>query len=363
MSNEVFIKVVLDKRREKRNGKYPLKLRVYTGQPRIQKLYTLDLEYTNDEFVSIMQSKAGDALNAHRLNLQLTEWMAKKIAKELNPFDFDRFESKFFQNTHIAPDIIAYYSDSVIEMDAEQRLNSASNYRNSLQSILDYIQYSTGTKPNKIPFALITEDWLQEYEKYCLNVKSFSPATVGIYLRPLRAIFNKALDKKDIEAEQYPFGRRKYRIPSAEKNIRWASKADYLRTLAAHPQNSDQERARDFLILSILCNDLNPSDIAWLRFENLAGNILVISQTTEEGKRTGFSKSMVCVVPDEVKSIIAKHGNVELNPQSFLFPILKENMTPSQQHHKIEQFTKYLTFHIKALASMPLGFGQKFRPQ
>jgi len=306
-----------------------------------------------------LQSKAGDPLNAQRLHLQLTEWTAKKIAKDIHPFDFDRFESKFFQNSHIAPDIVAYYSEAVIAMDAEQRLNSASNYRNSLQSILDYIHYSTGTKPHKIPFALITEDWLQEYEKYCLNVKSFSPATVGIYLRPLRAIFNKALDNKDVEPEEYPFGRRKYRIPSAEKNVRWASKADYLRTLAAHPQNTDQERARDFLILSILCNDITPSDIAWLRFENLAGNILVISQTNEEGKRTGFSKSMVCVIPEEVIAIIAKHGNTQLHPKSFLFPILSDSMSPSQWHQKIEQFTKYLTFHIKALASIPLAFSQK----
>ncbi len=359
MSNEVFIKVVLDKRREKRNGKYPVKLRVYTGQPRIQKLYPLDMEFTISEFDAIQQSKAGDPLNALRLNLQLLEWTAKKIAKELLPFDFERFESKYFQTTHVAPDIIAYYAESVREMDTEQRQNSASNYRNSLQSILDFIEYSTGTKPNKIPFALINEDWLQEYEKYCLNVKSFSPATVGIYLRPLRAIFNKALDKKDIESEQYPFGRRKYRIPSAEKNIRWASKADYLRTLAAHPQNSDQERARDFLIMSILCNDLTPSDLAWLRYENLAGDILVISQTTEEGKRSAFSKSMVCVIPEEVKAIIAKHGNVELNPKTFVFPLLNDKQIPSQQHHKIEQFTKYLTHHIKALASLPLAFGSK----
>lgn len=359
MNNEVFIKVVLDKRREKRNGKFPVKLRVYTGQPRIQKLYPLELEFGGEEFDRIQQSKAGDPLNAQRLNLQLVEWTAKKIAKELQPFDFDRFESKFFQNTHIAPDIIAYYSDAVIEMDAEQRQNSASNYRNSLQSILDFIEYSTGTKPNKIPFALITEDWLQEYEKYCLNVKSFSPATVGIYLRPLRAIFNRALDKKDIESEQYPFGRRKYRIPSAEKNIRWASKADYLRTLAAHPQNADQERARDFLIMSILCNDLTPSDLAWLRYENLAGEIMVIAQTYDDGKRTSFSKSMVCVIPEEVRSIIIKHGNVELNPRTFVFPLLNDTMVPSEQHQKIEQFTRYLTHHIKALAAMPLSFGSK----
>ena len=111
--------------------------------------------------------------------------------------------------------------------------------------------------------------------------------------------------------------------------------------------------------MSILCNDLTPADLAWLRYENLAGDILVISQTTEEGKRTNFSKSIVCVISEEVRAIIAKHGNVELDSKSFVFPLLNDSMVPSQQHQKIEQFTKYLTHHIKAMAALPLSLGQK----
>jgi integrase/recombinase XerD len=45
-----------------------------------------------------------------------------------------------------------------------------------------------------------------------------SKSTIGIYLRPLRAIYNEAIEdgfaKKD---RSYPFGRRKYQIPAARK--------------------------------------------------------------------------------------------------------------------------------------------------
>jgi hypothetical protein len=39
MEKPVFISLFLDKRRALRNGKYPVKLRVFTPYPRMQKLY------------------------------------------------------------------------------------------------------------------------------------------------------------------------------------------------------------------------------------------------------------------------------------------------------------------------------------
>ena len=113
MEQEVFIKVVLDKRRIKRNGKFPLKLRVYTSKPRVQKLYPIEMEFTEQEFEQLQQAKPGDHWNAQRLNLQLTEWTAKKIAAEIAPFDFEVFEKRFFYKTHQTPDVVAYFQKEV----------------------------------------------------------------------------------------------------------------------------------------------------------------------------------------------------------------------------------------------------------
>jgi hypothetical protein len=47
MNNRVFVSLYLDERRAKANGKFPLKLRVFTKSPRKQKLYNTVYEFLN----------------------------------------------------------------------------------------------------------------------------------------------------------------------------------------------------------------------------------------------------------------------------------------------------------------------------
>jgi integrase/recombinase XerD len=53
MKTEVFISIYLDTRRKKSNGKYPVKLRVFSSYPRKQKFYPTTFEFTEKEFESI----------------------------------------------------------------------------------------------------------------------------------------------------------------------------------------------------------------------------------------------------------------------------------------------------------------------
>jgi hypothetical protein len=48
--------------------------------------------------------------------------------------------------------------------------------------------------------------------------QQLSRSTIGIYLRPLRSIFNEAIADGIIKKEKcYPFGKRKYQIPTSKK--------------------------------------------------------------------------------------------------------------------------------------------------
>ncbi len=48
-----------------------------------------------------------------------------------------------------------------------------------------------------------------------------SLTTVGIYIRPLRALFNQAIRDGIIAPESYPFGKGRYQIP-AGRNVKKA---------------------------------------------------------------------------------------------------------------------------------------------
>ena len=58
MKSDYFISISLDKRRENKQGKFPVRLRVFTPIPRKQKLYLTTFDFTEDEFNSIWNPKA-----------------------------------------------------------------------------------------------------------------------------------------------------------------------------------------------------------------------------------------------------------------------------------------------------------------
>jgi hypothetical protein len=76
------------------------------------------------------------------------------------------------------------------------------------------------------------------------GVKEKSLTTVSMYLRALRAVYNKAIEENEIEQEFYPFGKRKYQVP-ATKNTKKALSKEQLRILFnAKIESPEQEKAK-----------------------------------------------------------------------------------------------------------------------
>ena len=86
------ISIVLDKRRVKANGKYPVKLRVFNKQLKKDKRYVLDIDLSKDEFETIWinseNKKLRGANKETRLKLQAIETRANKEAEQMTIFDF-----------------------------------------------------------------------------------------------------------------------------------------------------------------------------------------------------------------------------------------------------------------------------------
>src|SRR5690554_6877280 len=79
---QVYISIVLDKRRAKKNGKYPVKLRVFTPEPKKQKLYQTVHEYTAEVF-DILRPKKNEDLSKEEKKQR------SKIIKELGKRDIE----------------------------------------------------------------------------------------------------------------------------------------------------------------------------------------------------------------------------------------------------------------------------------
>jgi len=87
MNSNYSISLFLDSRRKKKNGKLPVKLRVFVPSPRKQKLYSTIFSFTEEEFEAIWGTNKPkkEYKNTHR-KLQGIIQKAEEIAEQLSPF-------------------------------------------------------------------------------------------------------------------------------------------------------------------------------------------------------------------------------------------------------------------------------------
>ena len=348
MIKDCFISIYLDTRRKKRNDKYPVKVRVFTPEPRMQKLYPTKFEFTKSEFQSIWETtKPRHEHQEMRLSLSTIEKQATDAADKLSPFSFEKFEEIFLNNIKSSDkDVVFLYRQAIAEYKKEKQIGTASNYECSLNSILKF------HGEEKLPFISITKQWLKNYENYLVDKNKRSLTTVGIYLRPLRAIYHKAIDAKLISADKYPFGRirdGKYTIP-APKRVKKALSKEQLGVLFNYtPITPEQQKAKDFWFFSYACNGMNFKDIAFLKYDDISDDTLSFSRAKTANTHRDQPKVMA-YLNSFTLSVIEKYGNPRT--KTYIFSIIDHTAAPDAQHRQLKNFIRYVNQHfIKFAAS------------
>jgi site-specific recombinase XerD len=338
------ISLFLDTRRQKKQNKlYPVKLRVFCSQIKKAKLYSTKFEFENEKiFNSVWKTEKPRKIHEDlRLEMQAVINAANDAAREIENFSFEAFE-RILRLDVKEKDVFYYYDQQVFLYKRNQQISTANNYKLSAKSLKAFC------RKNVLRFTEITPQWLKDYESFML-AEGKSSTTIGIYLRPLRAIFNTAIEEKTITSNVYPFGRRKYTIP-APKATKKALTKDQLKALfEATPQTPEQEKAKAFWFFSYSCNGLNFADIARLKYKNLSAETLSFQR--QKTKNTNRTQAPINVfITDFAKQVIEQYGSKPESPESFIFEILKPKSTPEQQHRQIQNFVRFVNQHFKKFA-------------
>ncbi len=98
MTGKVSTVIVLFKKRKKKNGKYPAKLRLTHN--RKQQYYSIDnkdrvYEFTEDEFSKIISAKPRGVYKDISIEFLIIEEKAQKIIPSFSEFSFDKFKTHF----------------------------------------------------------------------------------------------------------------------------------------------------------------------------------------------------------------------------------------------------------------------------
>ena len=334
--------IILETRNQKLDDTYPVKLRV-TFQ-RKQKYYATGKSFDAIDFEKINAERPRGDLKDAKIYLTDIEKKAIEIIDELPEFSFQAFDKRFNSKPENKGNIWTDFAETIERLKTDGRIGTAISYNNSLQSLK---LFKTKTF---VGYPEITVDFLKGYEKWMLN-EGNSLTTIGIYLRNLRTLYNDAINAGIVKRELYPFHNRGYQIPSS-RNVKKALTIDDVDKLFHYKavNGTSEHFAKDLWLFSYLSNGMNIKDIALLKYKNIDHDSLIfVRSKTERTKRTD-TKPIVVILTEDSKSIIEKWGNKPEHPESYIFPILSEGLTPTQERAKIQQATKTLNKYINRIA-------------
>lgn len=343
----IQITMYLDKRRAKHNGLFPIKLRVWDSQIKKAKFYPVGIDLKPKEFEDTWNRKKPSKPNQeNRIKLDFILTRANKIVGGLHVFTFNHFEKKLFRKSGESTDVYFHHTETYNKRKNEGKLSTADTYNLSMKSFKAFELSKNKNAKGTLSLYEVTVDWLNEYEKYMIgNGKSLT--TVGIYLRCLRAVFNTAIAEKDINKEFYPFGKRKYKIPTV-KNKKKALSSEQLKELFnATTKNKEQEKAKDFWFFSYSCYGMNIKDIASIRNKDIKEGVLSFYRAKTINTSKERLTPITVHLTDYATEIINKYGKLSDDPNDFVFQILADSQTPEAQRIKIKNFTRLINQHIK----------------
>lgn len=361
MSKEVRSTLYLDTRRKKESELYPLKLRLYHTPSTKEKLFRTGYDLTPAEFnqsIKLKEPGKGEKkiLRERKSEIQLIEraliQKAEDILKDLPEFNFDAFERRFF-NKSAKLDIIDYYNQKIKELNKKGSIRTAEAYNLSKDRLIQFLKDTKNkNKIESIPFESIKPETLEAYERYYSN-KNYSFASIGIYLRCLRTIFNIALTDKNsgLKASVYPFGKGKYVIPSG-RNIKKALTEEELQKFVNYkPGNELEQRAKDFFLFSLLANGMNFKDISELRWGNLRSeNIIAFYRQKTKNTSKGNERLIQAILPELAINIMKEHSNPKKGANDYIFLIIDKKDSPSEKARKLKNFISSVNQQLKVIA-------------
>ncbi|MCW3092222.1 MAG: hypothetical protein JWP81_3291 [Ferruginibacter sp.] len=338
---KVNIKVVPDERRVLNEQRFSLKLRItYKGA---RKYYATGYHASDEEWQMINSTKATGKLRKIRNAIAEIENKAERCCYDIIPFSFKRFEYDFFARKIEFENVESAFAAYIIQLKNNNQFGTADSYRTAINGLLKY-------KP-KLKFDDVTPEFLQSFENWMIG-RGRSMTSVGVYLRPLRAIMNIAKEKEIIKPYAYPFGRRKYTIP-AGISIKKALGIKQIKQIFDYPAapGSGMEKARDFWILSYLCNGMNMMDLLQLQWRDIDSSCIHFIRS--KTKRVNKAKPVQITVPrnEYIDRLISKWGVKSFITTDYIFDILNRNDSAEIVRKKIKQFTDVTNDWMKKMGT------------
>lgn len=350
---EATTKVWLYNKREKKNGKYPVKIRVIWQRKFC--FYQTGVDLTEDEFKNYHSRKD---LKKQFDDIIFYLNKADKIVKDLGRnFSWKEFDILYYNRKPIVSEInkqsqsiniITHLDDYAKKLYAEGSIKTSKGYTTISNHLKDYLK----KKDDCLLFSEITPEFLNVLEKYFLSSKmKLSYSSIGVYMRNIRTIFNQAISNKIISSDLYPFGKGKY-VPPATKKAKKALALDDIGKIYNYKSLDPVEAwAKDMWLFAYFANGINVKDIAFLKYENIKNETLSYIRSKTKNSNKENIVTIEIFLNEEIQEIIKKWGKKPVKAKSYIFDILHPtDLTDLQIYRDVNQAVKSINKYMRRIA-------------
>lgn len=331
---------IIEGTKQNKAGKYPIKFTVYS--PFGKRKYGIKEYVTKDDWERLNKPNLRDVeLKKLKFKLNAIESRAKEVIERIQPFSFLIFEEEFFskksKSKKMSSDLRELFDGYINDLKDNGQIGTAISYTTTINSI-------EGFKKN-LKVQDITPKFLQSYEEF-LTRDGKSRTTVGIYMRQLRALINHAIKHRLLSADSYPFS--SYKIPSG-RNIKKALPQEDLHKLINYKTEDTRVRkALDFWLFSYLCNGMNFADIAHLNKDSIDDDYMSFIRQKTKRTKTKDVRPIRIGLTTMTKMIIERYKSTDENTK-YLFPILKDGISPLEEKYKIQHFVTWTNKYLEGV--------------
>lgn len=337
------ITLLLDMRRPKKNGTFPLILRIIHNRTKAQILtgiYLLAKDWNEEKL--LVKSSYKDTRNVTRLNNQLVQ---KKAAlsdfiskldetKELARLATAHEIKALFERKHERMSVFSYTDTLISEMERANQIGNARIYK-SVKGIIK------GYCGKDMSFQEMNYAFLKKFETdhYAKGNKTNS---LSVYMRTLRAIFNKAIKDGIIEPELYPY--KNYQIKSSKTDKRAISVTALkkIEDLVLEPSHR-LAQTQDYFLFCFYLRGLPYTDMAHLKIENIVdGRIKFMRQKTDQS----FNIKII----DKAQKILDKY-TLGKQKADYIFPIINRT-DPKEIYKDVEWSRNRYNKKLKEIATL-----------
>ena len=219
----------------------------------------------------------------------------------------------------------------------EGRFSTAHVYKNALFSFSKFC----GTQ--SVSFRQVTRECLRRYGQH-LSESGLKPNTVSTYMRTLRAVYNRAVDRHLAPYVPHHF-RYVYTGTRADRK-RALDKEDMERLMAKLPNQlysgiRDLQRTRAFFLLMFMLRGIPFVDLAYLKKRDIEGNVL-----TYRRRKTGRMLT-VTLLPEAMK-LIRQYMNTD--PASpYLFSLIASKEGTEEAYREYQLALRYFNSQLVIL--------------